>query len=93
MTSSSPDFKKIKEYGDKIDEIDTLSNNLKIAYPCLGSVIDYFHYSRLMAPGENLNDITQNIFFIFEEYLSFLEIILELINNIKSRFTIIEKGK
>ncbi len=93
LTGSSPDFKKVKEYGDKIDEIDTLSNKLKIAYPCLGSVIDYFHYSRLMVPGENLNDITQNIFFIFEEYLSFLEIILELINNIKSRFTIIEKGR
>jgi hypothetical protein len=93
LTDSTPDFEKIKQYGDKIDEIDTLSAKLKIAYPCLGSLIDYFHYSRLMAQGENLNDITQNIFFIFEEYLNFLEIILELINNIKSRFTIIEKGK
>jgi hypothetical protein len=93
LTDSSPDFKKIKEYGDKIDEIDTLSAKLKVAYPCLGSAIDYFHFSRLMAQGENLNDITQNVFFIFEEYFNFLEIILELINNIKSRFTIIEKGK
>jgi len=45
-----------------------------------------------MVKGENLLEITQDIFFIYEEYSTFLEIILELINNMKSRFTIIEKG-
>lgn len=86
------EVEKIKEYGERLDEIDSLSTRLKKNYPLLGPAIDYFFHSKALVQGENLLEITQNIFFIYEEYSTFLEIILELINNMKSRFTIIEKG-
>lgn len=93
LSKENPEIPKIKTYGQKIDEIDFLSARLKKNYPLLGPAIDYFLHSRSMVQGESLLEATQNIFFNFEEYTTFLEIILELINNIKSRFTIIEKGK
>ncbi len=93
LSKENPEIPKIKTYGQKIDEIDFLSARLKKNYPLIGPAIDYFLYSRSMVQGESLLEATQNIFFNFEEYTTFLEIILELINNIKSRFTIIEKGK
>jgi hypothetical protein len=93
LSKEKPEIPKIKGYGEKIDEIDLLSTRLKKNYPLLGTAIDYFLHSRAMVQGENLLEVTQNIFFNFEEYTTFLEIILELINNIKSRFTIVEKGK
>lgn len=92
LSKESPQIEKIKEYGQRIDEIDSLSNRLKKTYPLLGPAIDYFFHSKAMVQGDNLLEITQNVFFIYEEYSTFLEIILELINNMKSRFTIIEKG-
>lgn len=93
LSKENPEIPKIKTYGQKIDEIDFLSARLKKNYPLLGPAIDYFLHSRSLVQGESLLEATQNIFFNFEEYTTFLEIILELINNIKSRFTIIEKGK
>lgn len=92
LSKEKPEIPKIKVYGDKIDEIDLLSAKLKKNYPLLGPAIDYFLHSRSMVQGENLLEVTQNVFFNFEEYTTFLEIILELINNINSRFTIVEKG-
>ncbi len=93
LSTPQPDFEKIKGYGAKIDEIDSLSLNLKKTYPYLGPVIEYFYFGRMMIKGTGPFEVTENTYFNFEEYSTFLEIILELINNIKSRFTILEKGK
>ena len=92
LTREIPNIEKIRGFGNRLDEIDSLSIKLKNNYPLMGTPIEYFYLSKAMATGNNLIEITQNIFFVLEEYSTFLEIILELINNIKSRFTIIERG-
>lgn len=78
ISSQTPNLVKMKEYSAKVDEIDSLLQVLKANYPILSPIVDYSTVAKANLHGENIVQLTESSFYVFEEVSSLTRIVYEL---------------
>lgn len=79
ISSETPSVMKIKEFSKKIDEVDQLQLLVKKTHPFLSSIIDYLALRKANLFGENIVQLTESSFYVYEEIHSATKIMYELI--------------
>ena len=92
VSQAEPDIAKIKEFAAKIDDIDRLQDLLKKTYPQLTSVIDFYKVMKFNLNGENLVEISESSYLVYNDNMIFCSVIYELfeqtINHLQKKFGI-----
>lgn len=79
IASKSPSLEKIKDYSNKVDEIDKLQEMVLTPYPLLKPVVDFFTLAKANTPGNHLVEIAENSFLLYNDYAIFSKILYDLI--------------
>jgi ADP-heptose:LPS heptosyltransferase len=79
LSSDNPNMQSIKEFGQKIDEIDGLTGLIKTNYPMLAPIVDYFSVVKSNLAGENIVELTQSSYLAYEDSSSITSIVYEFI--------------
>lgn len=88
ISSKTPSLAKIKEYSKKIDEIDQLMNLVLNTCPFLAPVIEYGLLKKSNLLGENIVQLSESAYLIYEQSAQTCSIIYELIENIIAEYKI-----
>jgi ADP-heptose:LPS heptosyltransferase len=83
-----PNVKDIKEFGNKIDDIDRLQDLLKKTYPELGSIIDFYKVVKSNLQGENIVEISESSYIVYNDNGILCSIIFDLIQSIVNKHDI-----
>jgi len=81
IASQNPSIQKIKEFSKKIDEIDQLQRLVEKTHPYLAPIIDYFTLRKGNLFGENVVQLTESSYKVFEECSNICSIIFELVES------------
>lgn len=79
ISSETPSVTKIKDFSKKIDEVDQLQLLVKKTHPLLSPIIDYLALRKGNLFGENIVQLTESSFYVYEEINSAMKIMYELI--------------
>jgi len=79
ISSSIPRIEKIKEYSAKIDEIDSLTKLVKQTHPHLSPVIDFYTVQKGNLAGDNIVELTESSFLLYNDSLNAISVLYELI--------------
>lgn len=79
IASATPDLVKIKQYGQKIDEIDQLMNALTQQTQELYPITNYLKVKKANLTGDQIISLTEQTFFIYNEGVLLCKMIYELI--------------
>lgn len=79
ISSQTPSVVKIKDFSKKIDEVDHLQNLVKKTQPLLSPIIDYMALRKANLFGDNIVQLTESSFYVYEEAHSAMKILYELI--------------
>ena len=79
VSSKIPRLEKIKEYSNKIDEIDELQKLIKHTYPHLSPIIDYLTVQKGNLNGINIIELAEGSFTLYNEASNLISIIHELL--------------
>ena len=79
ISSSVPRLEKIKEYSAKIDEIDSLTKLVKQTHPYLSPVIDFYTIQKGNLAGENIVELTESSFLLYNDAINTISVLYELI--------------
>lgn len=79
ISAETPSVVKIKEFSKKIDEVDQLQLLVKKTHPHLASIVDYLSLRKANLFGENIVQLTESSFLVYEEIHSAMKILYELI--------------
>lgn len=79
IAKQSPSLSRIKTTSHKIDEIDRLALLVKKSHPSLAPIVDFFSVMRANLPGNNIVEIAQQSFFVYQDTALSISIISELI--------------
>lgn len=84
IASETVSITKLKEYSQKIDEIDTLTNSLLAAYPTLKPIVTFLALQKSTLAGENLVQMSESAFITYDRGSVASQLFLDLLeNNIK----------
>lgn len=79
ISSPTPSMVKIKEFSKKIDEVDQLQALVKKTHPLLSPIIDYMALRKANLFGENVVQLTESSYYVYEEAHSSMKILYELV--------------
>jgi hypothetical protein len=79
ISSATPSVVKIKEFSKKIDEVDHLQSLVKKTHPLLSPIIDYLALRKANLYGENVVQLTESSYYVYEETHSAMKILYELV--------------
>jgi ADP-heptose:LPS heptosyltransferase len=78
ISSKTPDIAKIKEFSNKVDEVDKLSEMVAEAFPQLTPLINFSKVSKSNLHGENLVELTESSFYSFHDTSTLTSIVYDL---------------
>lgn len=78
VSSKVPDVIKIKEFSNKLDEIDRLMISLKTNFQYLSPIIDFFAVAKGSMPGGNIVELSEQSFLNFHNCALVTSIMYEL---------------
>ncbi len=84
ISSPTPALKKIKDYSDKIDEIDKLLEMIKARYEPLSPIVNFHLISKSNILGNNLVELSENTFISFDSMAGHVTALYELIDTVAS---------
>ncbi|MCK5882249.1 MAG: glycosyltransferase family 9 protein [Bacteriovoracaceae bacterium] len=79
LTKDSPNLDDIKEFSTKIDEVDNLMDVVKQNYQALEPLINFYRIARFNIAGENVVELTEGSYLLYEEQAASCGVIFELI--------------
>lgn len=83
---SSPNLNVLKEFSNRLIEIDNLQILVKQGYPVLAPLIDFFVVKKANLIGEDIQQMAVNCYTLFEDYQNLTSALYELIEStIKSQ--------
>jgi ADP-heptose:LPS heptosyltransferase len=82
ISSSTPSISSIKDFSKKIDEIDGLQQLVQKTSPHLVPIIDYFTVRKGNLHGDNIVQLTESSYYVYEECENLCRILYELIESI-----------
>jgi ADP-heptose:LPS heptosyltransferase len=88
INSKSPRIEKIKEFSEKIDDIEKLSELVKETYPLLLPLISYFEVVKANLVGENIVELSESSYVVFNDCTTMCTILYELVENTIAEFKI-----
>ena len=91
VASQNPNLQKIREFSEKIDEIDRLQNIVKDNYPGLAPLVNYFTVLKGNVEGSNLVELSENSFLNYHANAALVSAFYELLSNTIAEFK--HKGK
>lgn len=80
ISKDSPGIEEIKRLGDKVQEVDQLMDLLLKAYPELQPITDYYKVVKANLHGENIVDISESSYLVYNDNEVLCSLIYELIN-------------
>jgi ADP-heptose:LPS heptosyltransferase len=82
ISADTPDIVKIKGFSKKIDEIDHLKTLLVKTNPYLAPIIDFYRMRKGNLQGENVVELTENSYLVYEECGNVCSVMYELIEKV-----------
>ncbi|TNF31976.1 MAG: hypothetical protein EP319_00585 [Deltaproteobacteria bacterium] len=82
ISAETPDIVKIKDFSKKIDEIDHLKSLLIKTNPYLAPVIDFYKMRKGNLSGDNIVELTENSYLVYEECGNVCSVMYELIEKV-----------
>ncbi len=82
ISAETPDIVKIKNFSKKIDEIDHLKSLLVKTNPNLAPVVDFYKMRKGNLQGENIVELTENSYLVYEECGNVCSVMYELIEKV-----------
>lgn len=82
ISNKTPDITKIKSFSKKIDEIDRLLDVLTETSPYIAPIIDYGTVAKSNLHGDNLVQLTESSFYIYQEMANCASIIYEFLTKL-----------
>lgn len=82
IAKDDPSIQKIKDLGNKVQEVDQLMDLLPKAYPLLRPVIDFYKVMKSNLYGENIVDISESSYLVYNDNLVLCSLLYELTGNI-----------
>ncbi len=79
LAKDSPNLDEIKSYSHKIDEIDQLMEVIKQNYQALEPLVNYYKVARYNLTGENVVELTEASYLLYEEQAGSCGVLFELI--------------
>jgi len=79
VSQVSPDLEKIKTFANKIDEVDRLMDLLGKTYNDLKPVIDYYKIVKFNLEGENIVELSESSYIVYDDNSITCSILYELI--------------
>jgi hypothetical protein len=86
-------LQKIKEYSEKIDEIERLSKLLLKTAPLLTPIVNFFTAMRANLQGSNIVELTEGTYLTFHDTSVVISIIYELIEKTIAEYQLKQKKK
>jgi ADP-heptose:LPS heptosyltransferase len=81
ISGNNPSVEKIKELGNKVQEIDQLMDLLNNAYPELRPITDFYKVIKSNLYGENVVEISESNYLVHNDNSVLCSLLYELINN------------
>lgn len=88
ISSKEADISKIKEYSNKIDEIDILKGMVLKTHPLLAPFINYFTTVMGNLEGENIVQLTENSYLANHNFTTMISIFYDLIEQSLAEYKI-----
>lgn len=76
-----PSMEEVRRLGNKIEEVDQLKVLLLKAYPELSPLIDFYKVIKANLQGENIVEIAESSYIVYNDNSVLCSIIYELVNN------------
>lgn len=77
--TQSPRLTLIKDYSNKLAEIDNLTNLLKTTFPLLSPLIDFYFVAKANLKGNNIIELAESSYVTFYEFNNAVQVMNELI--------------
>lgn len=77
--AQSPRLAMIKDYSNKLSEIDQLTNLLKSTFPLLAPLIDFYFVAKANLKGNNIIELAESSYVTFYEFNNAVQVMNELI--------------
>ncbi len=81
ISKDAPSIERIKELGDKVQEVDQLMDLLPKAYPLLRTITDFYKVMKSNLYGENIVDIGESSYLVYNDNSVLCSLLYELIGN------------
>ncbi len=92
VSKSEPNLELIKEYADKIDDVDRLQELLKQTYKELTPIIDFYKVMKFNLDGENIVELSESSYVVYNDNSILCSVLFELfgqtINHLQKKFGI-----
>ncbi len=82
ISNKTPDISKIKGFSKKIDEVDRLLDVLIETSPYIAPIVDYGVVAKSNLYGDNLVQLTESSFYIYQEMANCASIIYEFLSKL-----------
>ncbi len=86
ISKADSDLNKIKETSKKIDEIDHLQSLVTKTSQMSSLLVDYYNSQKAYAAGENIVQIAESTYIIYDEFSSHVQILYQILELIMSEF-------
>lgn len=80
ISKDAPRIEEVKRLGDKVQEVDQLTDLLLKAYPELKPVTDFYKVVKANLHGDNIVDISESSYLVYNDNAVLCSLIYELIN-------------
>ncbi len=81
VNADTPDVNKIKKQSERLMEIDDLAQTLKLNYPHLAPIVDFYHVSRANIPGVTVKQMAEFCYLSYHEAANASSVLSELIDS------------
>ncbi len=92
VSKSEPNLDLIKDYADKIDDVDRLQELLKQTYKELTPIIDFYKVMKFNLDGENIVELSESSYIVYNDNSILCSVLYELfgqtINHLQKKFGI-----
>jgi ADP-heptose:LPS heptosyltransferase len=82
ISNKSPDLTKLKNYSAKIDEVDRLLEVVAQSTKVLAPVIDYATVAKSNLYGNNIVELTESAFYVYQEVSTTASILYDFLNGL-----------
>lgn len=82
IAKDNPSIQKVKDLGNKVQEVDQLMDLLPKAYPLLRPITDFYKVMKSNLYGENIVDISESSYLVYNDNSVLCSLLYELTGNI-----------
>jgi len=79
LDKDGPEIAVLKEYSEKLTEIDHLQIYLRNNFPMLGPIVDFFTVKKANLPGTHIEEIAGQSVLVYEDYSNLISALYELV--------------